>query len=290
MVDKHREKFEEQLSALMDGELAEAELQPLLEAMENDPTLREQWSRHQQNRQQLFEQQTVAPVSSTFSQRVSEAVAASPTVLTPKPTVTTGQRINPWIPLGLAASLAVVTVLLMQPTLEGNVPNQLAKGVETEWVEVDGQWVERWVNPQSRSRSYLVRHDENRLRSQERASLVSTATKAFSNQQPVVTKRIVGWELGWLPSGFEQVDTLKHQITGFEGEVTHLVLSNGNSVFSVFIEKSSETGASRKQMNSGEGIVNLYSYDKLGHRITVLGEVPMAVVQQVAEAVEARSG
>jgi len=36
--------------------------------------------------------------------------------------------------------------------------------------------------------------------------------------------------------------------------------------------------------------VNLYSYFALGHRITVLGEVPMEMVKKVAHSVEAESG
>ena len=300
--DQYDQQYSEQLSALMDGELSAEALQQLLKRVEQRPQLRQQWSDHHAVRHTLFEKRNCSVVHSSIADRVAAAIESEPVVLAPataQPKVQVARpKIPAWVPLALAASRATVTFWVMQPQIQ-NSTQQLAKSsVETEWVEVDGAWIERWGNPMENStresnarvRSYLVRHDENRSSAQERASLVSMAPSGVVAQQRGVAKRIVGWKVGWLPEGFQEVDTLQHQIPSFGGAVTHLVLSNGEAVFSVFIEKSASEGESERQMKEQERPVNLYSHSQLGHRITVLGEVPMDVVRKVARSVEAQSG
>lgn len=282
----------EQLSALMDGELSPEQLQQLLREVEQQPELRQQWSNYHATRHTLFEKRNCAIVQTSIADRVMAQIESEPTVLAPAAGEQKKRLNRPWLPLALAASLATVTFWVIQPQIQ---PQQhLAhSSVETEWVEVDGSWVERWVNPleqQGRMRSYLVRHDENRSSARERASLVSTAPGVKAQEGRGVAKRIVGWQVGWLPEGFQEVETLQHQIPAFGGEVTHLVLSNGEAVFSVFIEKSDAKGVNERQMKGEKRPVNLYSHSSLGHRITVLGEVPMEDVRRVARSVEARSG
>lgn len=287
MEENNREK--EQLSALMDGELSAEELIQLLAAMEQRPDLRAQWAEHHAVRHALFEKRPYAVAGSNhIADGVSAVLQQEPTVLAPSTEKAEPLR-RPWIPLALAASLAAVTFLLIQqPQLQLSAPQVAENGVQTEWVEINGEWVERWVNPLDRQawmRSYLVRHDENR-----NSALVSTAPTASQPQQDRIARRIVGWQVGWLPQGFHEVDTLQHEIPAFGGAVTHLVLSNGESVFSVFIEKSSAKGVTERRMEGEKRAVNLYSHSTLGHRITVLGEVSMEVVRKVARSVEARSG
>lgn len=287
MEENKRER--EQLSALMDGELSAEELKQLLLTMEQQPELKAQWAAHHAIRHTLFEKRPcIAAGSNRIAGRVSAALQNEATVLAPSNNRVKALR-RPWIPLVLAASLATVTFLLIQQPQIAQVPQMAENSVQTEWVEVDGEWVERWVNPldkQAWMRSYLVRHDENRG-----SALVSTAPRLSDPQQQLrVAKRIVGWQVGWLPEGFREVDTLQHEIPAFGGSVTHLVLSNGESVFSVFIEKSGAKGESKRKMKGEKHPVNLYSHSTLGHRITVLGEVPMEVVRKVALSVEARSG
>ncbi len=283
----------EQLSALMDGELSEQELSQLLEQMEQEPDVRRQWSDYHAIRHRLFEKHPYSPNRDcSVADRVAEAVAAEPVVLAPRSGRSAKVR-RPWVPLALAASLAGATFLVIQPTLQQEIEPLAQNRVETEWVEIDGRWVERWINPTQQSdrmQSYLVRHDENRLHARERAALVSTAPSAIVKNTVPIEKRIVGWRIGWLPHGFRKVDTLQHQIPTFGGAVTQLVLSNGEAVFSVFIEKNGTEGITERRMKGDNRPVNLYSHQKLGHRITVLGEIPPDVVRKVAQSIEAESG
>jgi hypothetical protein len=290
MEQNNRER--EQLSALMDGELPAEELKQLLATMEHQPQLRAQWSGYHSVRHTLFEKRICTAVGrGGVADRVAAALQQEPVVLAPAATNSKRSRLQrPWIPLALAASLATVTlVLIQQPQLHPGAEPLAQNRIQTEWVEIDGEWVERWVNPldqQAWMRSYLVRHDENR-----NSALVSTAPAVATASASHIAKRIVGWQVGWLPDGYREVDALQHEIPAFGGAVTHLVLSNGESVFSVFIEKGvTKEGVSERRMKGEKRPVNLYSHSTLGHRITVLGEVPMEVVRKVALSVEARSG
>lgn len=308
------ERLNEQLSALMDGELAAGELEILLDAMGRDPVLRKQWAEHHQVRETLFEQGVQQEPSEAFSSRVMQAVEQEPTILAPRsgsrvgsveeeiaqdhsslPVVERSHR-RPWIPVALAASLALFSFLLVQQNglLQGGevVAPQVAKApsVMTEWVEVDGEWVERWVNPQEQDGSmgsYLIRHHEQ---SQAGGALVSTAPSMQGREaSKSVTRRIVGWQPGWMPEGYRQISTLEHQIPTFGGAVTHLVLSDGNALFSIFIDKS-DAKEGEKLMERQGVPTNLYSFAKLGYRITVLGDAPIDVVRRVAHAMEPERG
>ena len=162
---RENNKQREQLSALMDGELSQQELRELLDKMEQQPELRQQWSDHHTVRHTLFEQRgEMSAFDSSMADRVAAAIIDEPTVLAPARSKQ-GNRIKPWIPLALAASLATVTFMVMQPQIQQQMEPVAQNSIQTEWVEIDGEWVERWVNPldqQARMRSYLVRHDENR--------------------------------------------------------------------------------------------------------------------------------
>ncbi len=300
----------EQLSALMDGELSGEELDRLLAAIESHPELRQQWASHHAARQLLFEKgggldpATHGAAGTRFADRLSARLEGEPPLLAPQRKEGRkqggGVRGSGWVPYALAASLAVVAFLVVEQTnIVEPQPAQVAEsaprvvaGVETEWVEVDGAWVERLVTSSeqaARVRSYLVRHDENRGRGQNVASLVSTAQHPRDESRGVV-RHIIGWRAGWLPDGYSRVDTLQHEIPAFGGAVDHLVLSNGADVFSIFVEKSAHQGVTEKQMERRGRELNIYSHSMLGHRITVLGELPMEVIRQVATSVEAERG
>ncbi|MBC8519993.1 MAG: MucB/RseB C-terminal domain-containing protein [Gammaproteobacteria bacterium] len=299
----------EQLSRLMDGDLSEDEVKQLLLQVERNPQLRQQWKNHHLARQLLFENGSSYVASAErggVADRVAEAIEKEAAILAPAPTsdsvsASVSGRRKAWVPLALAASLATVSFLVIQQMGLQIVPysaNEKDASVATEWVEVDGRWVERWINPLERSarvRSYMVRHDENRHSAQQRAALVSTAPslngRAGASQQ--VVKRIVGWRLGWLPNGFHKIDVVEHSIPEFGGVVNQLILSDGENVFSLFIEKSDSARGqpvTERQMESNGRPLNIYSHSVLGYRITVLGEMPIDIVKRVAISLEAESG
>ncbi len=297
-----REQKPIQLSQLMDDELAAGELPSLLSELERRPELKRQWEQHHRLRQLLFEggeQEDLA--SESFSQRVSDALRQQPVVVVEKRENRGRER---WWgrygwPAALAASLVGVIVFTQQfSEYSGSTAVDHPPGLQTEWVEVDGHWVERWVQldePPVRMRSYLVRHDEHRELARAQAVSLApggTVSSEGLDESPTVARRIVGWEPTWLPTGFRQVETLKHHIPPAGGVVHHLVISDGERVFSIFVEQGGRRDGEvvERQMAGQKETVNLHTLHRMGHRITVLGEVPMALVRRVAEAVEARSG
>lgn len=102
---------------------------------------------------------------------------------------------------------------------------------------------------------------------------------------------LVQWRPQWLPPGFQEVPAL---VTRVDGQGTRgtdsLVYSDGMSAFSVFIEPVgrkpapegvSQTGATIAYARSTEWADSYYM-------ITVVGEVPKATAQRVAESVRAK--
>ncbi len=71
---KHQERLNESLSALMDGEASELELQRLLKASEASAAVGEHWSRYQLAAS-VLRREPVAPVDSGLAARISAAIA-----------------------------------------------------------------------------------------------------------------------------------------------------------------------------------------------------------------------
>jgi len=93
----------------------------------------------------------------------------------------------------------------------------------------------------------------------------------------------VPWRVTQLPSGF--VQTGSGRVALGEGGAQQLVFSDGLASVSVFIEQGDEaehglTGASRI------GAVTAYGVRLAQHRITAVGEVPVAAVELIANSTE----
>lgn len=71
---KHQERLNESLSALMDGEAGELELQRLLKASEVSAEVGERWSRYQLAAS-VLRREPVAPVDGDLAARISAAIA-----------------------------------------------------------------------------------------------------------------------------------------------------------------------------------------------------------------------
>lgn len=95
-----------------------------------------------------------------------------------------------------------------------------------------------------------------------------------------------GWQAGWLPRGFEFKESSVQQMQDNSAPISHLVYSDGLAMVSVFVEAiSDEKRALRGQ--SSRGAVNAFSRLQDMHQITVVGEVPLRTVQQIATSVTA---
>lgn len=91
------------------------------------------------------------------------------------------------------------------------------------------------------------------------------------------------WRLTQAPQGFALVSHTRQVTKSNQAPVEHMVLSDGMSSVSVFIEPvqgKSLSGASRM------GAVNAYGSVNSGHKIIVVGEVPAATVMLINQHVE----
>ena len=90
------------------------------------------------------------------------------------------------------------------------------------------------------------------------------------------------WHVGQLPAGFELELQRRHAINRDGVAVEHLIYSDGLTSVSVFIEPrqvDSDTG----EGSSHRGSVNAYTRLLSEQKVTVLGEVPLVTVRQIAE-------
>jgi len=93
------------------------------------------------------------------------------------------------------------------------------------------------------------------------------------------------WGLGWVPSGFMLMHHNRHQMPGESGDAEHLVYSDGLATVSVYFEKVTAgkeilRGVSRMgAVNAMGGVIN-------GFHATVVGEVPVVTVEQIASNIQ----
>ena len=96
----------------------------------------------------------------------------------------------------------------------------------------------------------------------------------------------VHWQATRLPPGFVLSLTDVQRVAGVQQPVRHMVFSDGLASVSVFAEAASQ---SRKALigPSQMGAVNAFGRQIGDHHLTVVGEVPRATVQMIAESMRA---
>ena len=97
-----------------------------------------------------------------------------------------------------------------------------------------------------------------------------------------------GWNAGWLPGGFKPVRTVKRVLgrpenAGEPREVVQLVFSDGLAGISVFIEAWSPR---HESLPVQQGSLNMLGKRHGKFWLTIVGEVPLATIRQVAESLE----
>lgn len=111
--------------------------------------------------------------------------------------------------------------------------------------------------------------------------------KDDSAQRDVKTGE-TGWWVASPPAGFQLVTELKRPMPGKPEFMSHLVFSDGIAAVSIFIEPlgAKASGFSRA---SEEGMVSYAMRSLNNHQVTVLGEVPVAAAQALANNVSLRA-
>lgn len=114
----------EQLSALIDGELSDHEMDQVLDALERDEEMRGQWSRYHLISDSI--RSTAANVSVTdLAERIRSAIADEPAILAPPRK--SSRFIKPLAGFAIAASVAIVAVIgIQQPGQSGVLPLPVA--------------------------------------------------------------------------------------------------------------------------------------------------------------------
>jgi sigma-E factor negative regulatory protein RseB len=93
-----------------------------------------------------------------------------------------------------------------------------------------------------------------------------------------------GWILRGLPGGFHKIREVKRKLAG-RPDVAQMVLSDGLSTISIFIEPYSDSRGALPVVGA-QGAINVYAKRYGSFWLTVLGEVPTVTIQKVASAIE----
>ena len=96
-----------------------------------------------------------------------------------------------------------------------------------------------------------------------------------------------GWTVTNVPAGFQKVTELKRTLPGRSQPVSQIVLSDGLASVSVFVEANAPSERT-EEASSEDGTTTFFSRPMGDHRVTVLGEVPLATAQQVGRSVARR--
>jgi len=111
----------------------------------------------------------------------------------------------------------------------------------------------------------------------------------YTNSDPDNTAATVvetsGWAVNWLPAGFQMRNHKVQKMSESDMPVSHMVYSDGLAMISVFVEKLMDKSQSLQGFSS-MGAVNAFSRVAENYQITVVGEVPLPMVRQIATSVE----
>lgn len=110
-----------------------------------------------------------------------------------------------------------------------------------------------------------------------------------SSSQSPTADTTTGWLVSYLPAGFKKVMEMMRSLTGRQQPVAHLVFSDGLAHVSVFAEQSQLPGKLTAAGASDDTPTSFAVRTVADHQITVMGEVPLAAVQAIADGVSRRA-
>jgi len=110
-------------------------------------------------------------------------------------------------------------------------------------------------------------------------------TTADSDDSAATVVETSGWSVKWLPAGFQMRNHRVQAMSESDIPVSHMVYSDGLAMVSVFVEQLMDS-SERLQGYSSMGAVNAFSRIADNYQITVVGEIPLPTVRQIASSVE----
>ena len=132
--------------------------------------------------------------------------------------------------------------------------------------------------------SILNEIDPERLRPEIGGSGFTWRMDSDSHNVSAASSTDPVWRVRWLPSGFELKESNIQSMATSYMPVSHLVFSDGLAMVSVFVEELVE-GEQALQGFSSRGAVNAFSRVADDHQITVVGDVPLPTIKQIATSV-----
>ena len=95
------------------------------------------------------------------------------------------------------------------------------------------------------------------------------------------------WQFSSLPDGYQLVNVMQRSMPMSNSQIEHMVLSDGLSGVSVFIQQADKT--SPESSLQSMGAVNAYTRAYDNRLVTVIGEVPAAAVKMIGDALVRRN-
>jgi sigma-E factor negative regulatory protein RseB len=116
-----------------------------------------------------------------------------------------------------------------------------------------------------------------------------TSHLSIESSAPAETRRKVSWQAAWVPDGFTMASWDIRRTPSTSKSVDTLMYSDGLAAFSVFIEDMPENGANELVSRSGATVAVsqvVTGGPKQGrHLVTVVGEIPTATAQRIAQSI-----
>lgn len=102
---------------------------------------------------------------------------------------------------------------------------------------------------------------------------------------PQSPQQLSKWKVNWLPTGFRVVKSDLHKLVLYENEpVSYIMLSDGIVSVSIYIS-AEKLGLEKKQKVIQRGATVLYTYQKDGVEINVVGDIPAVTAKRLIESI-----
>jgi negative regulator of sigma E activity len=261
------EQMRESISAMVDNEAQQIELQRVLKATEDEPAVRDQWQRYQLVSGLLKRQTQPLSVDTELADKVRSAVAEE--------TSQVGAKLAPtwnfWKPVGGFAIAASATMMMVLGVQQATLVSQADI--------VDESGIVLLEPGQFNSQFEQVSIDSGVI------SVTPEAQDQQLNGVMAIDSKDALWSIADLPQGFVLVN---HQLEEFDALQREMfIFSNGNSEFTIYVEPLRGRTIAEGHAYVAQDLVLGQSVEVAGDElfVTFVGGLPLADAEQVAASV-----
>lgn len=261
------EQMRESISAMVDNEAQQIELQRVLKATEDEPAVRDQWQRYQLVSGLLKRQTQPLSVDTELADKVRSAVAEE--------TAQVGAKLastwNFWKPVGGFAIAASATMMMVLGVQQATLVSQADI--------VDESGIVLLEPGQFNSQFEQVSIDSGVI------SEIPEAQDQQLNGVMAIDSKDALWSIADLPQGFVLVN---HQLEAFDALQREMfIFSNGNSEFTIYVEPLRGRTIAEGHAYVAQDLVLGQSVEVAGDElfVTFVGGLPLADAEQVAASV-----